>query len=245
MNITPFSREACRLLWDKWIDGQSVEYNATLTADEVEIRNKCSIYFRRNFSGRESKAGRRGSLIDADFCVELYYEVLPLSSPRSPFSLRFAADDSIWRRLTMCVVPDYVQLRWPIKQRVDAVEGEEDARSHFWSNPQRNWLKSLWWYAHFADQGEKFRTSAFLKRISNHTDPIQHLVERAGRGGYRVEVNREILSRLGSGSGCSVEELKRLMIINTAMLKLVEPQMHSKGVRGYVDELLSRAKQGR
>jgi hypothetical protein len=244
MNITPFSREASRLLWDKWIDGGSVECDASLTADENAVRNKCSAYFRRRSSGEQAKPALKGSLIDGDFCLELYFEILPLSSARNPFTLRLAADDSVWRRLTMCVVPDCVKLRWPLKQRVDTVEGEEDGRSHFWSNPQRNWLKSLWWYAHFADRGGRGATSDFLKRISNHTDPIQHLVERAGRGGYKIEVNREILSRLGSKNGCSVEELKRIMIFNTALLKLVEPQMHAGGVKGYVDELLHKAKQG-
>jgi len=243
MSIIPATRESCRVRWESWISGDPVGPDSQLASDERDIRNKCAPYFLKPKDGR--KHLKRGSSMDADFCVELYYEILSLSS-KNGFTLRLASDDSVWRRLTMFVVPDFVQIRWPIKLLNDSQEGQrEDGRSHFWDNPQRNWLKSLWWYAHFAHQVDKSRTTKFLSRISNHTDPIQHLVERAGRSGYRVEVNREILGRLGSRDGCSVDELKRVMIINTAMMKLVEPQMHAKGVRGYVDELILKAKKQR
>jgi hypothetical protein len=240
MSILPATRESCRVRWESWISGDPVGPDSQLTSDERDVRNKCSSYFLKSRGG--AKQLKKGSSMDADFCTELYYEILSLHS-EDGFNLRLASDDSVWRRLTMFVLPDFVQIRWSIKLLKDSQGGQrEDGRSHFWDNPQRNWLKSLWWYAHFAHQGDKSRTTKFLSRISNHTDPIQHLVERAGRGGYRVEVNREILSRLGSRDGCSTEELKKIMILNTAMMNLVEPQMHTKGVRGYVDELVSRAR---
>ena len=243
MKITPVTKELCRNLWQKWIDGEDIESEKELTSDESIIRKKCLSYFQRASKNADSKCIKRGSAMDADFCAELYYDVLPLSPSSHRFTLRHASDDAVWRRLTMFVIPDIVQLRWPIKRGDERDEDEhEDGRSHFWDKPQRNWLKSLWWYAHFANHGDKQQTKDFLGLISNHTDPIQHLVERAGRGGYRVEVNRDILGRLGSKDGFSVDELKRVMIINTAMLKLVEPQMHSREVRGYVDELLSKSR---
>ena len=57
------------------------------------------------------------------------------------FSLRVAANDGFWRFLSVIVVPDIVAQRWG-----------KDNESHFWSQPTRNWLRSLWWFVHLSWQ---------------------------------------------------------------------------------------------
>jgi len=190
-----------------------------LTPDEAGIREKCIEAFTR-YSFLE------GYKLDTAFAADLYFEILRIESG---FTLRLAADDLIWRRLSVQVLPDFVARRW--RRGADGLF----PRDHFWFKPQRVWLKCLWWYCHLARQNNKASTVEALNYGS--TDAIQAIVERPGSGGFRVDLSREIMKRL-TDKNFSVETLKRLMKLNTAKSCVIEPAFFVGGIAGYVDSLI-------
>jgi hypothetical protein len=230
MNIKPLSRHDSAELWKTWIAGQTVSEDQELCPDEKK--------FRMRFITHVEEAAEENIKIEdkeIGIALLLYYELLPLKGGK--FSLRMASDDAIWRSLTMRIIPDYVQKRWGIRHNKG--NGEFiDQKAHFWSQPQRNWLKALWWYCHFADRGDLNIDYArgLLLSISSHADPIQGLVERPGRRGYDVELNRELLARL-AGNAMGIDKFRELLKLNTAASRLTEPSLYSDGIKGYVDLL--------
>jgi hypothetical protein len=218
MEIRRLDRRKCSELWG---DGRRhpIPDLQELTADEARIREKCL----EAFSRYSELAGYK---LDAAFAADMYFEILRFESG---FTLRLAADDRVWRRLSVQVLPDFVAQRWGI--------GDDGAfpRDHFWFKPQRIWLKCLWWYCHLARQTDKDSTVEVLNRGS--TDAIQAIVERPGSGGFRVDLSREIMKRLAD-KDFSVETLKRIMKLNTAKACLIEPAFFAGGLVGYVDSLI-------
>lgn len=163
--------------------------------------------------------------VDWPFALELYFNILPLAGA---FTLREAADNDLWRRLTVQVIPDLVETRWPPKNGIHS-------KDHFWAKPQRNWLKSLWWYAHLSCQSDdRSLTKSCL--VLGSTDSIQHIVERPGPGGFRVDLCRELMRRVGNKS-INVGRLKKILKLNTSRVCLVEPELYAGGIVGYVDSL--------
>lgn len=192
------------------------------TVDEKNFREKCEHFFQGNQSLESYD-------LDVSFSLELYFDILDLSK----FSLRQAADNSIWNRLAVQVVPDFVVKRWPPL-------GGIYPKDHFWAKPQRNWLKSLWWYVHLSLQhtnGTSNRDETKITLLNGSTDSIQAVVERPGPGGFRVDFCREVMGRLGKHE-IDVNMLKKIMKLNTAKVCLVEPSLYGCGVVGYVDSLI-------
>jgi hypothetical protein len=217
MLFKEIDRQKCQAIWGDGITVPSV--TDALTVSEREFRQKCIVFFNAFSNYKEYD-------LDWRFASEIYFKMLPLSGS---FTLRFAANNDIWRRLSTCVIPDLVALRWPNKEGVFPAD-------RFWLRPQRIWLKSLWWYAHLSYQdGDSLLTESCLK--NGNTDSIQQLIDRHGLGGFRVELCREIMGRIGDGS-LSVSELRKLLKLNTTKVPLVEPFFHIGGVSGYVDSLL-------
>ena len=218
MEIGKLDRRTCLEIWG---DGNCLPPIDTglLSPDEVIIRLKCKDAF-------ASYAELSAYKLDASVALSLYYEIL---SFEGGFSLRSAADDAVWRRLSVQVLPDYVAVRWGAS--ADGVLPGD----HYWMKPQRVWLKCLWWYCHLSRQGTREETKKVLEFGS--TDAIQAVVERPGDGGFRVELCREIMKRL-THAGFSVEMLKRVMKLNTTRVCLVEPAFFSGGIPGYVDSLI-------
>ncbi len=192
------------------------------TVDERSFREKCEHFFQGNQSLESYD-------LDVNFSLELYFDILDLTN----FSLRQAADNSIWTRLALQVVPDFVVNRWPPL-------GGIYPKDHFWAKPQRNWLKSLWWYVHLSLQhtnGTPNRDKTKITLLNGSTDSIQAIVERPGPGGFRVDFCREVMGRLGKRE-IDVNKLKKIMKLNTAKVCLVEPALYGGGVAGYVDSLI-------
>lgn len=158
---------------------------------------------------------------DLAFAVP-FYEII---TKKYGMTERYASNDGIWRYLSVKVVPDIVLGRW----------GHRDAR--FWKESRRIWLKALWWYIHLSWQGNTEDTYAILK--DNTADILVQLVERPGPQGYRVDVSREIMKKLASVSGLSNRAtlFRKIMVLNTARLKVVEPALCNEGVAGYVRQL--------
>lgn len=134
--------------------------------------------------------------------------------------VRTAADDGVWRFLSVRVVPELIEARWP---------GAPAER--FWRGRSRIWLRVIWWLVHLTWQGGEEQTRAVLANAT--TDTIVQLVERPGRGGFRVELTRALF-RERSSRGLGQDSFRALMKLNTARVLVTEPWFCEGGIAGYV-----------
>lgn len=154
------------------------------------------------------------------------------------FSLRVAANDGFWRFLSVLVVPDVVAQRWG-----------KDNDSHFWSQPTRNWLRSLWWFVHLSWQGSLDETNELLSCPHFTTDTILNFEERTGRKGTYVEAYRNIIKCYASvpksmlkPRGKSSDDLFRVVMkLNTAKLLVLDPALYLGGEEAYAKSLFRDA----
>jgi hypothetical protein len=137
--------------------------------------------------------------------------------------VRAAADDGVWRFLSLKVIPEIVVGRWP-----------HAPEERFWRGRSRIWLRAVWWLVHLTWQDSEEQTQAVLADVT--TDTIVQLVERPGRGGFRVELTRAMF-RERSRRLPSQEEFRALMKLNTARVMVTEPSFCEGGFDGYVHEL--------
>ena len=217
MNIKKLNRKTCEEIWGG--GGVLPSVDVDLTADENHIRESSRIFLDAMASASEYD-------LDWPFAMEIYFKILPLNGT---FTLREAADNDLWRRLAVQVMPDLVVRRWPPNNGIHS-------KDHFWAKPQRNWLKSLWWYGHLSCQ-DNDRALTETCVLQGSTDSIQHIVERPGPGGFRVDLCRELMKRIGNRS-ISVNKLKKILKLNTSRVCLVEPELYAGGIAGYVDSLV-------
>lgn len=161
---------------------------------------------------------------DLRFGLKMYELMLTDKYRMTP---RYASDDGVWRYLSIKVVPKIVFLRWGLNP------------SRFWKEPRRVWLKTLWWYIYLSWQGSREETFEVLK--GNTTDEIVQLVERSGPSGYRVELSRKIIERYGrlpdEQKTRSRQLFRRVLKLNTARVKVMEPALLPGGESQYVKEL--------
>lgn len=148
--------------------------------------------------------------------------------PPERLGLRNAADDGVWRFLSLKVIPDIVHQR--------AGPNEQ----WFWRSRRkwRLWVKRMWWFAHLTWQGDETRTRAVTTSMT--TDSLSQLVERAGSAGFRVELCREIARQHLRSDRRSA--LRKALKLNTAFLVTVEPELSEGGVEGYVRRLYATAR---
>lgn len=138
---------------------------------------------------------------------------------------RTAADDGWWRFLSLCVLPDLVKSRW---------EGAPPVR--FWMGRSRIWLRAMWWTVHLTWQGSEENTQKVLEDVT--TDTVVQLVERPGKGGFRVDLTRQIF-RVRRLRKPSQDQFRAIMKLNTAQIVLKEPVLCEGGLFGYVDALFA------
>ena len=127
----------------------------------------------------------------------------------------------------MCVVTDLIEKRYG-----------KDHPDRFWKKPKRLWLRVLWWYIYLSWQGSEEETIAVLK--DNSTDEILQLVDRCGRGGYRVDLYREMMlknSQLDPAERRKKQLFRKMMVLNTARVQVMEPELTVGGNKGYVESL--------
>lgn len=158
------------------------------------------------------------------------------------FSLRVAANDGFWRYLSVKVVPDVVSQRW----------GKEND-SHFWSQPTRIWLRSIWWYVHLAWQGDAESTQKVLSCKYFTTDTILNFEERTGRNGTNVdayrqiikcysEVPEDIVKNNSRGKSNSSDDIFRIVMkLNTARMMVMDPSLCQGGEEAYAKALFRDA----
>ncbi|WP_026691869.1 hypothetical protein [Peribacillus kribbensis] len=142
------------------------------------------------------------------------------------FNERLAAQDEVWRYLSLEVFPDLVYERFGINDQ------------RFYKGTRRIWLKSIWWYIHLSWQGTAEETFETLR--NNSSDEISQLLDRSGSAGYRVELTREIMRQHKLLAGRKVPQLfRRVLKLNTARLNTIEPSLVEGGIETYVSELYS------
>lgn len=139
------------------------------------------------------------------------------------FTQRQAAADGFWRHLSLEVLPDVVAARW---------EDRQPAR--FWSSRSRIWLRVVWWFIHLSWQGSEEKTRDILDGIT--TDDMVQLVERPGRHGFRIGLYRAIMRARGArrAHAAGTEQFREIMTLNTVKAVMTEPELHEKGLDGYV-----------
>ena len=98
----------------------------------------------------------------------------------------------------------------------------------------RLWFRALWWYIYLAWRNDELTTREVLK--ANNSDTIVQLVERTGKYGYRKEVYNEILFQR-CAFGINSEEFKKLMMLNTMKVNVIDPYLINGGVERYVNDL--------
>lgn len=150
-------------------------------------------------------------------------------------SNRTASDDGVWRFLTMVVVPDIIYERW---------NDENDPRKinadRFYFATRRIWLKVLWWFVYLCWQGSAIETQKMIS--TNNSNEISQLVERAGTGGYRVDLYREIMkyydTKISQDDRTKEHNLlSRVLQLNIARSQIIEPDLVPGGISEYVKSL--------
>ncbi|MFS7184367.1 hypothetical protein AB6848_02575 [Serratia proteamaculans] len=139
--------------------------------------------------------------------------------------LRSAADDGWWRFLSLRVLPDLVKSRW-----------ESAPPVRFWKGRSRIWLRAVWWTVYLTWQGSEQNTRKVLESVT--TDTVVQLVERPGRGGFRIDLTRRIFE-MRRQRNPSQDQFRAIMKLNTAQIVLKEPLLCDGGLFGYVDALFS------
>ncbi|MBA1290990.1 hypothetical protein [Pseudomonas japonica] len=139
--------------------------------------------------------------------------------------IRSAADDGWWRFLSLKVLPDLVKSRW---------DGAPPVR--FWKGRSRIWLRAVWWTIHLTWQGTEEDTRKVLEDVT--TDTVVQLVERPGKGGFRIDLTRMIF-RLRRLRKPSQDQFRAIMKLHTAQIMLKEPTFCEGGLFGYVDGLFA------
>ena len=195
-----------------------MQIRADLTSCFAEVLSKIGI-------GPEQISQKNNSyLVDYQFGLALY----SLLNNKYGFTVRNASSADIWRFLSIQVIPDVVEIRYGI-----------DHPDRFWKKAKRIWLRVLWWYIYLSWQGSEVSTSAVLK--DNSTDEILQLVDRCGRGGYRVETYREIMKQyagIDPAERRKKQIFRRVMALNTARVQVIEPGLVCGGEEKYVSELM-------
>jgi len=173
--------------------------------------------------------------LDVEFGVKLksYFDT------QSWFNLRVASDIGFWRYLSVVVVPNIVLERYPIES-VD----------HYYDNPNRIWLHSIWRYAFLAWYSDEITTKTLLLKSQFSTDTIMNIVERSGRKGTLISLYRELIKRYALMTPVQIASFKKpktsrdslfrsLMRLNTARIMVLEPSLCKDGISGYIDSLFA------
>ena len=208
------------------------EEYAELREDLLSAFERVENQYENETDGKDKK--KRAYYIDLHFGMHLYV----LLTQKYGMSIREASNAGIWRFLSNCVVPDLVEKRYGV-----------DHPDRFWKKPKRLWLRVIWWYVYLSWQGTAEDTIATLR--NNSTDHILQLVDRCGNGGYRVEFCRDLMKKYAEYSEkngrCSGEVdpafrtdmmfFRKIMVLNTARVQVIEPELFKGGLRGYINSL--------
>ena len=208
-------------------DGLS-EYDLTV---RETIKNVFDIYYKL-------ADGNKNKMYPLDLYVGLkIYELL--DPEKSEFTISDAADDDMWRYISVKVLPDMTHLRYPPTNELGA---RNINKKRFYSEKRRIWIKSLWWYIYLSWQGNKEATYQVLK--GNAIDNINKLIETPGRG-YRLSLYRTLMREYALRSQYNTDYFAGVTKLNNAKCKTVEPSLLRDGEIEYVRILLDSVQAGK
>lgn len=134
-----------------------------------------------------------------------------------------ASDDDIWRFIQLKVIPDIIMDRWPLR------EGKINSK-RLYSEPQRIYLKILWWYIHILWEKDEVTTRSFKAKVD-----ISQITDRSGYKGIRVEIFKEILHVYSLVEHDKTANLiEKVLMLNASYCTVLEPQLMDKSLNEYV-----------
>lgn len=224
MNWKTFSKNESNMAMLNWEDNPQIDCEDEYESLRMDLVNAMkAIAFDMEIDKDGIKSA--GYEFDLKFGLSLY-SIVTKGYQMNP---RIASDDNVWRFISIKVIPDIVFYRWGMNP------------SRFWKESRRIWLKTLWWYIYLSWQGSLEETYEVLK--DNTTDEVVQLVERSGASGYRVETCRKIMRYYGAidkeMKKRNNQIFRRVMKLNTARTKVIEPSLVSGGENMYVKELFN------
>ena len=173
------------------------------------------------------KIGFKNYKYQVDYIFGL--KLFSLLNEKYGMNVRTAATPGVWRFINLRIVPDVIEMRYSIEHA-----------DRYWKKPKRLWLRTLWWYIYLSWQGSEESTREVLK--DNSTDEIAQLVDRCGRGGYRVELYRQLMklhSTLDPVERRQKAVFRKMMVLNTARVQVIAPELVDGGESQYVKDLCS------
>lgn len=204
--------EAAELM-EKWKSDSEAYIKSEIDLENAKLRNELLDAFEKAWS-------RKKYMTDLTFGFKVF-DILNSYG----FTLHDAADDGIWRYLSLRVVPEVVGRRWG-----------KTADKRFYKEPNRNYLKCEYRYIYLSWQGNYEDTYKILK--DNTTDQILNLVDRSGKKGYYVSLYRKMMcwfyraKKIDSSIGD--DEFRRVMVLHTALCTTIEPAFYAGGLDGYI-----------
>ncbi|WP_303203413.1 DUF6339 family protein [Raoultibacter timonensis] len=224
--IDQFGDDEFELLVNNWtnhsVDIQDASYD--------ELRKVLVEAFDR--AGGKTLPSRKMYPVDVEVGLDLY-EYL---SARG-FTEAEAADDDVWRFISINVVPDLTYLRYPDPEKAVVEAGGRINRKRFFLAKRRIWISTLWWYVHLSWQGSKETTRKVIE--GNGSNIISHFIETPGRG-YRTSLYRALMKRYSSTSGKNDDLFRSIAKLNGAECRNIEPDLLPGGVMEYCERLLMK-----
>ena len=187
-----------------------------LRSEFIDARDE--IYDNYNFDAVEK--------LGYDFDLLFGLKVYDILNKKIGFTNRTAANDAVWRYLSIKVIPDIVHSRW----------GRNEVRTLV---SRRIWLKNLWWYIHLSWSGNSEDTYRLLK--NNTTDTVVQLVERPGIG-YYTDLYRELMKQYADIDDSSRNIFRRALKLNTALLPVSYPELIDGGIPAYISYIFSKVR---
>ena len=210
--------------------------NRHLNSEYQDLRKKVFADYEKIKRETENSGPKKDYLSDLRFALR-FYDILDDYG----FNPRLASEDQIWIYLCVNVFPDIVHGRYPgtkakTKEGSKVLNVNED---RFWKSKRRIYLKVLWWYVYlslqFDSNGKKDLCLTYKVLENNTTDEVVQLVERAGSAGYRVEVYRKLMKYYYLNKNKYDNKIfRKVMVLNTAITKVVEPSLVDGGITGYI-----------
>ncbi len=218
-------KDSASVLFDEYCSTETVDCPSEYTELRADM---CAL-----FSQALSEIGISPELISTknySYQVDYVYglKIYCLLNKKYGMTPRAASSAGIWRFLSVQVVPDIIDMRYG-----------NNHPDRYWKKAKRIWLRVLWWYIHLSWQGDETKTADVLK--DNSTDEILQLVDRCGRGGYRVELYRELMRQhaaLDPAERRKNQIFRKIMVLNTARVQVVEPALVCGGEEQYVSDLI-------
>lgn len=202
--------------WNKWME--SDHQLTKLPPQEEELRTKFESIHKKH---EHLIAKKKFFEYDVEYGISLH----KLLSSKRMDSLRTMSDDGFWRYISIIIAPHIVNHR------------HFDKPDYYFKKLSRVWFKSIWWLIYLTWQGDYNNTKQLLLSGRFSTDTTVAICERTGVEGTNIELYRAIVRKAGTVSNFGMNELRRVMKLNTVKSLVVEPSLCDGGVEGYVEGL--------